>query len=125
MSNDCVFCQIVAGESPAKLVPCDNPGMVAFPPRGGVGVGHMLFVPRDHATDASTSPILAALAFWEASRYARDMAVPFNLITSAGPAATQSVFHLHVHYVPRAEGDGLLLPWGDNTTHTAQAAGAR
>lgn len=34
-----------------------------------------------------------------------------NFITSAGPAATQSVFHLHVHLVPRFEDDGLILPW--------------
>lgn len=36
---------------------------------------------------------------------------PSNLITSAGAEATQSVFHLHVHIVPRGENDGLALPW--------------
>lgn len=36
-----------------------------------------------------------------------------NLITSRGAAATQSVFHLHLHLVPRTEGDGLALPWRD------------
>ena len=36
-----------------------------------------------------------------------------NLITSIGAAATQTVFHLHVHVVPRHEGDGLLLPWSN------------
>ena len=43
-----------------------------------------------------------------------------NLITSKGREATQSVFHLHVHVVPRAAGDGLPLPW--TPQHTARAA---
>ncbi len=45
-----------------------------------------------------------------------------NLITSKGEAATQSVFHLHVHIVPRQEGDRLPLPW--TPQHTARATAA-
>jgi histidine triad (HIT) family protein len=46
----------------------------------------------------------------------------YNFITSAGKAATQSVMHLHIHIVPRQEGDGLLLPWsGQQPLMTASA----
>lgn len=49
-----------------------------------------------------------------------------NLITSRGGAATQTVFHLHVHVVPREAGDGLALPWTpQQTTRTATQNGAR
>lgn len=46
-----------------------------------------------------------------AAAYGEAMGTDFNLITSAGAAATQTVAHLHVHYVPRRTGDGLGLPW--------------
>ena len=46
-----------------------------------------------------------------AARWAEGQEDDFNLITSSGPAATQTIPHIHVHYVPRWPGDGLHLPW--------------
>lgn len=85
---------------------------VAFEPLGPVTPGHFLVVSREHVESALTSPEATGLAFAFAVRMAMMMQLEdFNLITSAGACATQSVFHLHVHVVPRFEGDGLILPW--------------
>lgn len=85
---------------------------VAFHPLNPVTPGHFLAVPRKHTASAFTSPLYAGRAVQFAAELARLMELDdFNLITSAGSLATQTVFHLHVHVVPRREGDGLALPW--------------
>lgn len=85
---------------------------VAFQPLNPVTPGHFLVVPRRHAASAQTSPLDAGRAVRLAAELTRQMGLAdFNLITSAGGHATQTVFHLHVHVVPRREGDGLHLPW--------------
>ena len=105
----CVFCAIVAGESPATVVRA-WPNAIAIRPRGGVNPGHVLVLPHVHVPDAGTDPdITAAVMRCAAELMAEHDAA--NIITSRGSAATQTVFHLHVHVVPRAEGDGLPLPW--------------
>lgn len=85
---------------------------VAFAPLRPVTPGHFLVVPREHVETALMSAEATGLAFAFAARMARMMRLEdFNLITSAGARATQTVFHLYVHVVPRTEGDGLHLPW--------------
>lgn len=105
--SDCVFCQRIAN---ADYIGCGR-DTVRFEPLGPVTPGHMLFVPRKHVWDAGQMPWVTALVVEEASTYANSECLPFNLITSAGAAATQTIRHLHVHYVPRRDGDGLMLPW--------------
>jgi histidine triad (HIT) family protein len=77
--------------------------------------GHALVVPRRHVADALEDPALTGDVVRLAAVYARSLRLSgveaCNIITSVGPEATQSVFHLHVHVVPRREGDGLPLPW--------------
>jgi histidine triad (HIT) family protein len=81
-------------------------------PRQPVTSGHVLVVPRSHVKDALENPYLTAQVMFEAAKYARRACWPnCNIITSAGAAATQTVFHLHIHIVPRRVGDGLKLPW--------------
>jgi histidine triad (HIT) family protein len=86
---------------------------VAFGPLRPVTPGHLLVVPREHVQSALWSPEATGLAFAFAVKMARMMRYEdFNLITSAGEHATQTVFHLHVHVVPRYENDGLVVvPW--------------
>lgn len=105
--TDCVFCEKIKGGTVEKA----GYNISRFEPLNPVVPGHMLFVPHEHLEDASTSPYVTGQVFDAASSYAWFRGVPFNLITSAGSEATQTVFHLHVHYVPRREGDGLHLPW--------------
>lgn len=107
----CVFCDIVAGRAPGNIV-ARWPDAIALVPLGPVVDGHVLIVPRLHVVDAAENQAVTALTFGLAAEWAQGQALPFNLITSAGREATQSVFHLHIHYVPRAADDQLMVPWG-------------
>ena len=108
MAGDCPFCErIERGE-----YDYDDRFNVAFQPLNPVTPGHFLAVPRKHVASALESPLHAGRAATFGAELAKLMELDaFNIITSAGRAATQTVFHLHVHVVPRREGDGLALPW--------------
>ncbi|HEY3477867.1 MAG TPA: HIT domain-containing protein, partial [Streptomyces sp.] len=69
-----------------------------------------LVVPRVHVADAGVDPDVTAAVMRRAAELA-GVVESANIITSVGAAATQTVFHLHVHVVPRRVGDGLALPW--------------
>lgn len=115
MSN-CVFCEILYGTAPATVV-YDGISSLGIVPLGPVTDGHVIFLPRKHVRDAAERPSVTASVMEDAAQYIkhireREVDVPdFNIITSIGPDATQSVFHLHVHVVPRRANDGLALPW--------------
>jgi diadenosine tetraphosphate (Ap4A) HIT family hydrolase len=107
MNTDCPFCgRIQCGEY--EHLYWDLHGdVVRFEPLNPVTPGHMLFVPVQHAEHPDWSAVSRAMG-WAAQYGCAD---DFNLITSSGAAATQTVPHIHIHYVPRREGDGLHLPW--------------
>lgn len=107
MADSCVFCEIIAGREPATFVR-QWADTIAIVPLQPVTDGHVLVIPRVHVQDASESPHIAGLTMERAAEIARP---PCNIITSAGREATQSVWHLHLHIVPRKEDDGLALPW--------------
>lgn len=104
----CVFCDKIR-EGSVFLHP--SLPVVCFEPLNPVIDGHMLFVHREHTHDARENPEVTGMVFQVASEYGSILNEDFNLITSAGPNATQTVFHTHIHLVPRREGDGLHLPW--------------
>lgn len=110
-ATGCIFCQIVRGEAPAEFV-ASWPEVIAIRPLAPVVPGHVLVLPTCHVRDAGEYPDVTATTMRKAALLAR-MLLPadYNIITSAGPAATQTVFHLHIHIVPRVFGDGLALPW--------------
>lgn len=104
----CVFCEIAARRAPATIVR-EWPDALAFRPRrGGVTDGHILVIPKQHVRDVTEDPQASAVAMTAAAELAEP---PCNIITSAGSDATQTVYHLHLHIVPRRAGDGLALPW--------------
>jgi histidine triad (HIT) family protein len=113
---DCLFCKIVAGELPSQRVDQDE-RTVAFMDISPATRGHALVVPRNHATDLleADPDDLAAVAV-AAQRLAKRSverlgADGVNLINSCGAAAWQTVFHLHMHVIPRYHDDPLELPW--------------
>lgn len=108
--KDCVFCSIVAGTAPADIV-CSWSDAVAFVPLGPVISGHVLVVPRIHIRDATESSFIAGLALSRAAELAAEYSAS-NLIISNGANAKQSIFHLHVHVIPRTPNDQLMVPWG-------------
>lgn len=108
--NDCVFCQIIAGTAPAT-VKAEYHHSIVIEPLNPVTPGHLLVIPRKHMPDFTSDAYLTSIAMSDAAIYAHRNLAECNLITSRGPAATQTVFHLHVHLVPRRPGDGLALPW--------------
>jgi histidine triad (HIT) family protein len=113
---DCLFCKIVAGEIPSARVDEDE-RTVAFMDINPATRGHLLVVPREHAVDLLEVPDadLEACAR-TAQRLARRVkerlgADGVNLLNSCGSEAWQTVFHFHVHVIPRYAGDPLRLPW--------------
>ena len=113
----CPFCEIVDGNAPATILGEWKSGsrwgteIIAIVPLNPVVEGHILVLPKTHVIDFTTAAQVAGDVMTRASILAHKMRTPVNLITSAGREATQSVWHMHAHLVPRAENDGLALPW--------------
>ena len=113
---DCIFCRIVAGEIPARIVHSDEVA-IAFLDMSPFKTGHTLVVPRAHVSDVLAGPeVLAAIApaIAQTGRLLMERlgASGLNLLSNVGEDAGQSVFHLHVHLVPRYADDpgmGALL----------------
>lgn len=109
-----MFCRIIAAgtyDYKYDLAP-RHPGLeiVRFRPIEVLTPGHQLFVPVVHIPDAAEDPLVTGLLFETAARYARlDSPAGFNLLANSREGAGQTVFHVHVHYVPRLTGDGLVL----------------
>jgi histidine triad (HIT) family protein len=115
--EDCAFCAIARGEDRSVETVCEGENWVAFFPRDPATPGHTLIIPRTHVSDLwAASPALASELMTAVVRVgcAIDSAVKpegMNLITSAGKAAEQTVFHLHLHVVPRWTRDGFGPIW--------------
>jgi histidine triad (HIT) family protein len=105
---DCPFCNRIASGDYDSMF--SNSYAVVFAPLNPVTPGHLLVVSRTHIHDAGQDPMTAGRVMELAATIARGGG-DANIITSIGEAATQTVRHLHLHLVPRIEGDGLTLPW--------------
>jgi histidine triad (HIT) family protein len=108
----CPFCHTVESGVAKRIIAQDDE-VYAIIPLNPVVPGHRVVIPRRHVESALTDPALTGKVMTYAAALARHADQPCNLITSAGVEATQSVFHLHIHIVPRKAGDGLKLPWTD------------
>jgi histidine triad (HIT) family protein len=114
--TDCLFCSIVAGEIPAEVIDEDE-RTITFMDISPATRGHALVIPRQHSSDLYEISALdleaCAAAAQRAALLARDRlgADGVNLLNSCQPHAWQTVFHFHIHVIPRYEGDPLQLPW--------------
>lgn len=117
----CVFCGI-ANQDPNDQVLMDftrknvpqlrKTDVVVFRPLNPVVAdGHYLVVPKVHVDNAGVDPEVTADVMYVASMISKMFFDEYNIITSCGSNATQTVFHLHVHIVKRTKNDGLTLPW--------------
>jgi histidine triad (HIT) family protein len=105
--EDCVFCD--ESKIKSKVTEIDN--CLVFEPLDPVVKGHLLVVNKSHTNDFTDDSETFSQTCKVASEVAMEIGGEFNLITSKGKNATQSVFHCHIHLVPREEDDGLKLPW--------------
>ncbi|MFC8016280.1 HIT family protein [Streptomyces cinereoruber] len=113
---DCSFCRIIHDGAPATIVHEWSDALAIVPRRGGCTDGHLLVLPRGHVADFTTDPVVSATVQMRAAELAAQIGGQWSYLTSCGPNAPQTVFHLHGHLVPRTAGDGLALPW----THPAR-----
>jgi histidine triad (HIT) family protein len=132
--EDCLFCGIVAGKIPSQTVDSDE-RTISFMDINPATRGHALVVPKRHSTDlmdVDDEDLTASIA--AARRLARRMDEVlkpdgFNVLNASRPAAWQTVFHFHLHVIPRYEDDPLKLPWiprgGDEDEIAAIAAELR
>ena len=114
---DCIFCKIVAGEIPSFKL-WEDADTYAFMDINPANPGHALIIPKAHWPNLFEipadllGPVLATTQ--RVARAVKAVLAPhgLNIVQANGPGAAQSVFHLHVHVVPRGEDDGLRLNWG-------------
>jgi len=114
--SDCVFCKIVAGQIPSTRV-YEDEHVLAFMDIGQVNPGHVLVAVKKHADnlyaldDAQAAAV--ARAGLQVARAIRDAFKPegLSVYQANGKAAGQTVFHYHIHLLPRHAGDGMELTW--------------
>ncbi|WP_328999467.1 HIT family protein [Kribbella sp. NBC_00709] len=117
MSENCIFCGIVAGDIPSTRV-AETDRAIAFMDIAPATPGHLLVIPRAHSTDLreAAPEDLTAVTLLAQSLVGRvidrlEGATGANLLSCIGPDAWQTVFHTHLHVIPRYPDDPLVLPW--------------
>ena len=116
MADGCVFCAIAAGTAPAERV-YEDASVVAIMDIHPAVTGHVLVIPKRHSPDLwHIEPEDAArtmAASVQVAHMIRRSLGPdgINLVHATGRAAWQTVFHFHLHLVPRHDRDGLVPPW--------------
>ena len=114
--SDCVFCKIVAGQIPSTKV-FEDEHTLAFMDLGQVNPGHVLVAVKQHADSVyaldDTQAAAVARASTRVARAIREAFKPegLSVYQANGKAAGQTVFHYHVHLLPRHAGDGMELTW--------------
>jgi histidine triad (HIT) family protein len=125
---DCVFCQIVAGSEPSERIYEDG-HTVAFLDIAPATEGHTLVVPKQHCVDLADIGEERAAAVMrsavEVAAVLRRALQPegMNLVHASGRAAWQTVFHFHLHLLPRYAADGLTRPWTPRPRRLESLAG--
>ena len=115
-TSHCVFCRIVAKQLPAAVVHEDDQ-VLGIMDIGQVNPGHMLIVLKRHAENVFVLDESQAAAVFKAATHAaravRDAFAPegLSIYQANGAAAGQTVFHFHLHVVPRWHGDGVPFAW--------------
>lgn len=116
MKADCVFCKLVAKQIPASIVYEDDDAL-AFMDLGQVNPGHVLVACKAHAENVyELDDAQAGAVFRAVARVARAVRAAFDppglsIYQANGKPAGQTVFHFHLHVLPRHDGDGMQLVW--------------
>jgi len=114
--DDCIFCKIAAGEIPSRKIYEDS-DLIAIMDLNPTSKGHSLIIPKEHCTNIyDIDEDIAAKVMKTAKKLATKMTVAlncdgFNLLQNNGETAGQTMFHFHMHLIPRYEGDQVGLTW--------------
>ncbi len=125
--EQCIFCKIANGEIPSSTIFEDEKFRV-FLDLGPASKGHALVVPKDHYENLFAMPEdLLGEAFTTAKKTAEKMRAAFhpagfNIVQNNGPVAGQTVFHFHIHVIPRYEDDGQKIGWAPGSLTPEAAA---
>ncbi|MGE8205137.1 HIT family protein [Heyndrickxia sp. NPDC080065] len=124
--SDCIFCKIVNGEIPSAKV-FENEHVVAFLDISQVTTGHTLVIPKIHKENIyELTPEIASNLFEIVPKIANALKTEFepigmNLVNNNGEHAGQSVFHFHLHLIPRyGKGDGFGAVWKNHQSEYTQ-----
>lgn len=118
--ENCIFCKIANGEIPAATLYEDENFRVILD-LGPASKGHALILPKSHAANIyELSDEMAAKAMILAKKMATAMTEAlkcdgFNIVQNNGECAGQTVFHFHMHLIPRYEGDQVGITWKPGT----------
>ena len=118
--KDCIFCKIANGEIPSATLYEDEDFRVILD-LGPASKGHALILPKAHAANIyEISDDMAAKAMILAKKMATKMTEAlkcdgFNIVQNNGEPAGQTVFHFHMHLIPRYEGDQVGITWKPGT----------
>ena len=114
--NDCIFCKIAKGEIPSKTIYEDEMFRVILD-LGPATKGHALILPKEHFANLYELPDNYAEALMKVARKVGLLMKDklscdgLNLVQNNGEIAGQTVFHFHMHMIPRYEGDGQVIGW--------------
>ena len=136
MESNCIFCRIIAGEIPSATVYEDEDFKVILD-ISPAAKGHMVILPKKHAANLfELEEEIASKALLIAKKVAAAVKEELNcdginLLQNNGEAAGQTVFHFHMHIIPRYQGDTVNMTWakdsytGDEATELAVKIGNR
>lgn len=114
--SDCIFCKIIAGDIPSATI-YENDECKVILDRFPSGEGHALILPKNHVANIfEIDPEQAGRLFALAAKLAKAMKEVLgfehmNILQNNGTVAGQTVFHFHLHLIPRWEGDGINIGW--------------
>lgn len=127
IKEDCIFCKIANGDIPSATVYEDNDFRVILD-IAPAAKGHALILPKQHYDniwelgEAEAAKIMALAAKVSKAQKAALSCDGINVLQNNGTAAGQSVFHFHMHLIPRYEGDGVIIPWNTLSYEDGEAA---
>lgn len=125
MDNNCIFCKIINGEIPSFTVYEDDTFKVILD-RFPAAPGHMLIIPKEHYANMFELPEkVSAKIYPLAQKLATKVkdvvgADGINIVQNNGKAAGQTVYHFHLHIIPRKNGDGIVLNKSSNPDTTIE-----
>ncbi len=124
---DCIFCKVVAGEIPGEIVDSDDRTITVMDINPATR-GHVVVIPRDHTenllavSEEDLAATMAAVRRMVERMQSTLAPAGFNVLNNMGRAAWQSIFHFHVHVIPRYADDPLQLPWLPEPADSAELA---